>query len=245
MSSCCRHLRKTKCWECIKGQAKRIRHKKSKLTTIWLFFCSLHLNISLSPLYLVWFSPTSLCPSLPLMMPSQCYSVEENISVPDRQWHLCVTHPPVTASMTDESSLEDKSTWISDIESTSNESWAGLGLLSVAERCGSNPWLRVFSLPYKQRGDGNDNGFVERRVVFIYTSIGRIICAKTKPLQRHLPVSSHIMRRLTRKKTTPGLQCCRKTSMKMFQTSDWESTQTRAAHFSLLTEYLSSVQHEQ
>lgn len=38
MSSCCRHLRKTKCWECIKGQAKRIRHKKSKLTTIWLFF---------------------------------------------------------------------------------------------------------------------------------------------------------------------------------------------------------------
>lgn len=99
------------------------------------------------------------------MMPSQCYSAEEKISVPVRQWHLCVTPPPVTACMTAESSLEDKSTWLSDIESTSNDilrwPWSPLSDREVQFK----PLAESFSLPYNQRGDGNDNGVVERWVL--------------------------------------------------------------------------------
>lgn len=139
--------------------------KKSKTTTIWSV-CLLELNISL-PSSLVWLSPPSLCPSLPLMMPSLCYSVEENISVPDLQRHLCVTPAPVTACMTAESSLEDKSTWLSDIDSTSNDilrwPWSPLSDRKVQFK----PLAESFSLPYNQRGDGNDNVVVERWVLCV------------------------------------------------------------------------------
>lgn len=85
------------------------------------FLCSLQVNISLPFHGLVWLIPLCLCPSLPLMMPSWFYTEQENISVRDWQWHLHVTPPPVTAYMTAESSLEDKSTWLSQIDSTSND----------------------------------------------------------------------------------------------------------------------------
>lgn len=53
-----------------KGQTNRFRYKKkSKITTIWPP-CSLQLSPSLPSHCLVWLSPPSLCPSLPLMMPS-------------------------------------------------------------------------------------------------------------------------------------------------------------------------------
>lgn len=88
-----------------------------------------------------------------------------NISVPDRQWHLRVTPPPVTACMTAESSLEDKSTWLSDTDSTSNDilrwPWSPLSDREVQFKS----LAESFSLPYNQRDDGNDNGVVERWVL--------------------------------------------------------------------------------
>lgn len=48
--------------------------------------------------------------SLHLMMHLQCYTVKKHISFPDQQWHLFVTLLQVTACMTAEPSLEDKST---------------------------------------------------------------------------------------------------------------------------------------
>lgn len=147
----------------IQGSNQKKKKKKSNITTIWLL-CSLKLNISLPSHCLAWLIPLSLCPSLPLMMPSQCYSAEENISVPDWQWHLCVTPPPVIACVTAESSLEDKSTWLSDIDSTSNDilrwPWSPPGDREVQFK----PLAESFSLPYNQRGDGNDNDVVERWV---------------------------------------------------------------------------------
>ncbi len=108
-------------------------YKKSKIT-IWPL-CLLQLHILLPSHCLVWLSPPSMHLSLPLMMPSSCYSVEEKISVPDQQWHLCVTPSPVTACMTAESSLEDKSTCLSDTDGASNDDLRWPCLLSVTERC--------------------------------------------------------------------------------------------------------------
>ena len=138
--------------------------------TIWPL-CLLQLNISLPSHGLVWLNPPCLYLSLPLMMPSQCYSVEENIGILDRQWHHCVTLPPVTTCMTVESSLEDKSTWFSDIDRTSNDilRWPRSPLSDREVQF--KPLAESFSLPYNQRGDGNDNGVVEWWVLNDHKSI--------------------------------------------------------------------------
>lgn len=90
-------------------------------------------------------------------------------------------------------------------------SWDGPGLLSVTERCSSNPWLRVFHC-HTTRG-------VTVMIMVLWNdgcqmttgiSVGRIICLRTKPLQRHLLASSHNMRQLTRKTLPLG---CRQQSV--------------------------------